>query len=127
MSEAVLDASALLAVVQGEPGAQAVEPFLANGLMTTVNMAEVLAKLVDKGVPEAEGFSAIAGLGLRLVDVDRALARASARLRASTRRAGLSLGDRVCLALAEQLALPVLTTDRAWAGLGLSLDIRVIR
>lgn len=127
MSEVVLDASALLAVLDDEPGSDVVASVLTHALMTTVNLAEVLTKLGERGVPEAQSFDAIEGLNLRLVDVDVPLARASARLRAGTRRAGLSLGDRVCLALAEQRRAPVLTADRAWAKLGLSLDIRVIR
>ncbi len=61
------------------------------------------------------------------MNVDVALARSSARLREITRKAGLSLGDRICLALGEQLDLPVLTADRAWAGLGLPLQVHVIR
>lgn len=127
MSEVVLDASALLAVLGNEPGAEAVEPVLADAVMTTVGLAEVLAKLVERGVPEHEGNDAVAGLDVALVDVDVPLARASARLRAATRPAGLSLGDRLCLALAELRQVPVLTADRAWATLGLPLDIRVIR
>jgi ribonuclease VapC len=127
MNEVVLDASALLAVLQGEPGAESVEPVLRSAFMTTVNLAEVLAKLVDRGVPEPEAFAVVVGLGLHLVDVGRDLARASAKLREGTKRLGLSLGDRVCLALGEHLGLPVVTTDRAWAKLGLAVDIRVVR
>jgi PIN domain nuclease of toxin-antitoxin system len=73
------------------------------------------------------GLSAVAGLGIEFVDVDVELVRGSARLRHSTRKAGLSLGDRVCLALGEELGLPLLTTNRAWAGLGLPLKVDVIR
>ena len=61
------------------------------------------------------------------MNVDVALARSSARLGEITRKAGLSLGDRICLALGEQLDLPVFTADRAWAGLGLPLQAHVIR
>lgn len=127
MSSVVLDASAVLAVLGNEPGAEMVERVLADAWMTTVNFAEVLTKLVDRGVPETEGFDAVAGLDFALVEVDVALARASAALRTGTKEAGLSLGDRMCLALAELRQVPVFTADRAWAGLGLPLDIRVIR
>ena len=96
-------------------------------MISTVNLGEVLGKLVDYGMPEALAFSAIGGLGISFMNVDVALARASARLREITRRAGLSLGDRICLALGEQLDLPVFTADRAWAGLGLPLQVHVIR
>jgi PIN domain nuclease of toxin-antitoxin system len=127
VSEHVLDASALLALIDGEPGAEAVERVLPDASMTTVNLAEVLAKLADRGVPDEQSFDAIAGLDLKLIDVGVPLARASARLRVETRSAGLSLGDRLCLALAELRQAPVLTADRAWAKLDLPLDIRVIR
>ena len=79
------------------------------------------------GAPEAEAFASVSGLGIAFVDVDVGLARASARLREQTRNAGLSLGDRICLALGERLDLPLLTADRAWAGLGAALEVHVIR
>ena len=127
MSRAVLDASALLAMLQGEPGADAVEEVVPDAVMATINLGEVLQKLVDAGAPEPEAFAAVAGLGISFVGVDVELARGSARLRHDTRQAGLSLGDRICLALGEKLDLPLLTTDRAWAGLGLALKVHVIR
>jgi ribonuclease VapC len=127
VSKAVLDASALLAMLQGEPGAEAGEGVVPDAVMATINLAEVLQKLVDSGAPEHEAFAAVAGLGIGFVDVDVDLARGSARLRDSTRKAGMSLGDRVCLALGEQLDVPLLTTDRAWGGLGLALKVHVIR
>ena len=127
MSRAVLDASAVLAMLQGEAGAEAVEAVIPDAVMTTVNLGEVLQKLIDSGAPEPEAFDAVAGLGISFVDVDVELVRGSDRLRESTRKAGLSLGDRVCLALGERLDLPLLTTDRAWVGLGLPLKVQVIR
>lgn len=87
----------------------------------------MLQKLIDSGAPEPEAFDAMAGLGIAFVDVGVELVRGSARLRTTTRKAGLSLGDRLYLALGEQLDLPLLTADRAWAGLGLPLKVQVIR
>jgi PIN domain nuclease of toxin-antitoxin system len=127
VSEVVLDASALLAVLHRERGSEIVEPLLGTAVIGAANLAEVLARLVDKEVPEEVAWSAVTGLGLRTVEFDTELARATARLRAATRRHGLSLGDRACLALAERLRLPVLTADRAWSKLNLPLDIRLIR
>ena len=127
MSKAILDASALLALLRRESGAEKVEAVVPDAVISTVNLGEVLGKLVDYGMPEALAFSAIGGLGISFMNVDVALARSSARLREITRRAGLSLGDRICLALGEQLDLPVFTADRAWAGLGLPLQVHVIR
>lgn len=116
-----------MALLRREAGAEKVEAVVSDAVMSAVNLGEVLGKLVDYGMPEAEAFSAVSGLGLRIVDVDVVLARGSAALRDRTRRAGLSLGDRVCIALGERLGLAVLTADRAWAGLGLSLEMHVIR
>ena len=127
MSKAILDASALLALLRRESGAEKVEVVVPDAVISTVNLGEVLGKLVDYGMPEALAFSAIGGLGISFMDVDVALARSSARLREITRKAGLSLGDRICLALCEQLDLPVFTADRAWARLGLPLQVHVIR
>ena len=127
MSKAILDASALLALLRRESGAEKVEAVVPDAVISTVNLGEVLGKLVDYGMPEALAFSAIGGLGISFMNVDVALARSSARLREITRKAGLSLGDRICLALGEQLDLPVFTADRAWAGLGLPLQVHVIR
>ena len=127
MSKAILDASALLALLRRESGSEKVEAVVPDAVISTVNLGEVLGKLADYGMPEALAFSAIGGLGISFMNVDVALARSSARLREITRRAGLSLGDRICLALGEQLDLPVFTADRAWAGLGLPLQVHVIR
>ena len=127
MSKTILDASALLTMLRREPGADKVEAVIPDAIMSTISLGEVLQKLVDAGAPEPEAFEAVAGLGITFVDVDVGLARGSARLRASTRSAGLSLGDRMCLALGEELDLSLLTADRAWAALGLSLKVHVIR
>ncbi len=129
----VLDASAFLAYLQGEAGAERVaEALTAGSSMSAVNWAEVLTKLADKGRSPQEVTKAledlgILGSGLMVEPLDADLAQAVAALRTSTRSAGLSLGDRACLALGARLGLPVLTADRVWKELGLDLQITALR
>ena len=111
----VLDASALLAFLGGEPGAERVEARLSEGaVMSTVNLAEVVSKLTERGMPLEDIERAVGGLGLRLEPFDEALAYATGTLRGLTQPQGLSLGDRACLALGIRDNRSVLTTDRAW-------------
>jgi len=127
----VLDASALLALVQDEPGAARVQDALARGvLMSAVNWAEVLSRLAELGVaPESAGARLHAGTAgddaLTVVPFDVAQARDVARLRQPTRHLKLSLGDRACLALGRATRLPVLTTDGAWRAVSRRLRVRV--
>ena len=123
----VLDASALLALINAEPGAEIVAAALGEAAIGAVNLAEVVTKLIDLGVPAADAWSETASLVPVVVDFGPELANATARLRAATRQAGLSLGDRACLALAKRLGQPVLTTDRAWGDLSIGVEIRLIR
>lgn len=129
----VLDASALLAFLQGEPGAERVAEALARpAAISAINYAEALGKLADDVETagelahrlEAEGF--VGGV-LRVEPVLAEDAPAIASLRRSTRHRGLSLGDRACLALALRLRLPVMTADRTWLGLGLDVEVEAIR
>ncbi|MGH8248164.1 MAG: type II toxin-antitoxin system VapC family toxin [Gammaproteobacteria bacterium] len=130
---AVLDASALLAYVLNEPGAEQVAAAIRQrAAIGAVNWAEVLSKLSDRGVRPDHAIRSLAhqgmlGEGLIVHPVDEATAREIALLRPLTKSRGLGIGDRACLALARELDLPVLTTDRAWARLGLGVNIRVIR
>ena len=123
----VVDASAVLAFVNNEPGSEAVESVLDNAIISTVNLAEVGAKLVDKGMTVEEARQVRTSLGLQVRDFDESLAEESVRLRSVTKSGGLSLGDRACLALAVLEKAEVLTTDRIWAELDIGCDIRVIR
>jgi ribonuclease VapC len=124
----VLDASALLAYLLDEPGADTVERVLSEDpVIGAPNLAEVLTKLSDVGEDPETAADRIAVLGVTVVPFDEALAVESARLRSRTARAGLSLGDRACLALGRVLQLPVLTADAAWRGLIRDVDVRVIR
>ncbi|MGK7892536.1 MAG: type II toxin-antitoxin system VapC family toxin [Xenococcus sp. (in: cyanobacteria)] len=123
----VLDASALLAYLQDEPGSEVVDGVLAESIMSSVNWAEVVQKSIAAGV-EVEGMlDDLQALGLRVEPFTPEDGELTGRLWEQTRQAGLSLGDRACLSLGLRLKCPVLTSDRAWASLSLSLDVQVIR
>ena len=124
MSEAVIDAPALLAVVNAEQGADQV---LDNACISAVNLSETIAKLADAGMPEEAIREVLEPLGLMVEDFDGQLAWQAGLLRFSTKAADLSLGDRVCLALAQKLGAPVLTADRDWKRLDIGIDVRLIR
>ena len=123
----VLDASALLAMLQSEPGGDAVQALLETAAICSVNWSEVAQKALDWQA-EIEGLrQELEALGLEILPLTAPLAETTARLRPSTRQAGLSLGDRACLALAAVLGLPAVTADRVWPDLGLPIEIRVVR
>ena len=127
MSEVVLDASALIAVLREEPGAAAVEAVLDDAAISTVNLSEVQAKLVERGTPTEIAWSWLVDLNLDVIDFDASQAKVAGDLRALTRSHGLSLADRACLALARVLGAPAMTADRAWSGLEVGIEIRTIR
>ncbi len=125
MTEAVLDASALVALLRGEPGGIRVENALAESAMTTVNFAEVIGHFARKGASEAEIRSMLDPLPFARVPLDDELAYQAGILLPVTRSAGLSLGDRACLALARRLGVPALTADRAWRTIAEQAGVRV--
>ena len=127
MSRAVWDASALLLVLNEEPGAPEVALGIGEAVISAVNLSEVVAKLAEAGVPEAALKEALAALPLEVIPFDEPMAVASGLLRPVTRVHGLAMGDRACLGLAATLGLPVLTADRAWQHLRLGIEIRVAR
>jgi len=122
-----LDASALLALLNDEPGASVVAETIPGAIISAVNLSEVVAKLSDVGVPENVIREALGGLGLQVDDLGTALAFDAGLLRPTTRAHGLSLGDRCCLALAARLEMPALTADRAWAEADLVAEVVLIR
>ena len=125
---AVLDGSALLALLLGETGADRVADLLSRSAVSTLNLSEAVAKLSEHGVPELGIRTALGDLDLDVRAFDQDAAFAAGRLREPTRNHGLSLGDRACLALAMRLDAVAVTADRAWAGLGLDeLQIELIR
>ncbi|MGG6270606.1 type II toxin-antitoxin system VapC family toxin [Leptolyngbya sp. AN03gr2] len=127
MSSWVLDASALLALLNGESGSERVAEVLPEAAIASVNFSEVVAKLADEGRDEAEIRSYLDLLGLEIVEFDAELAYRTGFLRPLTRSLGLSLGDRACLALASFLQVPALTCDRAWTSLNLEISVELIR
>jgi PIN domain nuclease of toxin-antitoxin system len=128
MSKCVLDASAILAVLQNEPGNEILtDELLAESIASTVNLAEVQTAMVRQGVAPDEAWKR-AGIPVsRVVAFSEDQARVAGSLVAETRALGLSLGDRACLALALELNAPVYTADRSWKKLGLGVEVRVIR
>jgi ribonuclease VapC len=127
VSEIVLDASALIAVLREEPGASAIEAVLDDAAVSAVNLSEVQAKLVERGTPAESAWSWLIDLDLEVVDFDAAQARIAGDLRPLTSAHGLSLADRACLALAHVRGLPAMTADRAWSGLKVGIEIRTVR
>jgi len=127
LNDVVLDASALLALLNDEPGRAVVEAALDGAFISAVNLSEVMAKLADRGMAESHARAALNALDLEVVPFDAELAFRAGALRPITRPLGLSLGDRACLALGIYLSLPVLTAERHWHTLALPISIQRIR
>ena len=127
MADWVLDASAVLALMRAEPGAEAVADALPTAKVASVNAGEVVARLIGEGVPADAAKLMVAGLGCPLVAVDADLGLRAGSLAAHASAQALSLGDRCCLALAERDGATAMTADRAWDGLGLPIKVALIR
>jgi ribonuclease VapC len=122
---AVLDASALLAMIHGEPGADMVRTSVSDSVVSSINWAETVQKISAEGLDPEETRNDLLDAGLRIASFDREDAETTAMLWPRAR--SVSLADRACLALARRLGLPVLTADGAWAALDLGIAIRLIR
>lgn len=127
MSKLVIDASAILAAANNEPGADFVVAHSTEAIVSAVNLAEAQSKLILLGVPEADAWEIALSFCSEVVPFDAAQSRIAGALIASTRSLGLSLGDRACIALGMLLRAPVYTTDRSWKKLNLQVDIRLLR
>src|SRR5688572_21165825 len=110
MNKIVLDSSVVLAILGGEAGAAAVAPS-DQALICSVNFAEVISKLCERGGELVDIRGALDAIGLHVIDFDAALAERTGTLRPESKSRGLSLGDRACLALAEREGVPALTSD----------------
>lgn len=127
MSEYVLDASALLALLNAEKGADLVQGLMPEAVISTVNLAEVVTRLSAAGMPENEIRETLALLGLETIPFDKEQAFRAGLLFPHTQPFGLSLGDRACLALAQTRAATTVTADRTWDDLDLQITIKLIR
>lgn len=126
MTSIVLDASALLAMLRDEPGGDKVADVLIGSQICVVNLAEVTSHFVHNEMPPDEVDAMLHPLPVTLVEADAELARVAGHLRAVTSKAGLSLGDRFCLALAIREKLPVWTADRQWASVAEKIGVTVV-
>lgn len=110
----VLDASAVIALLRDEPGAEFVRSKLGRAAMSAVNLQEVAKELGDQGLEPHEVAETLEGISLQVLPHDIEDALLSASLASVTRRFGRGLGDRTCMALAIRLGVPAVTTDKAW-------------
>ena len=123
----VLDASAVLAYAKHEPGTDRVRGVLSGAMISAVNFAEVTGKLAAEGHDARRTGTKLIGLGLVVESFTVDDARVTGELAPATRRLGLSLADRACLALAQRTGRVVLTADRAMANSDFGVDVELIR
>lgn len=126
MTAAVLDASAVIALLKGERGASKVAGVVADAVVGVFNQAEVVSHFVHLGAPAEEVRTMLGALPYAIVPADAALGWDAGLLRAATAAAGLSLGDRFCLALARRLDAPAYTADRAWKEVASAVGVKVV-
>ena len=127
MAKTVLDASALLAFIYREPGAERVTGVLGEAAISTVNYSEVVTKLALRNCSPQRILDELTEFELEVVDFNRALAEDAGLLATATRGQGLSLGDRACLALARRENAVALTADSAWRQVQVGIEIQFIR
>jgi ribonuclease VapC len=128
MNRVVLDASAILAVVNGETGIEKLTPeLLAVALCSTVNLAEVQTKLVSRGWSPHDAWDDATSPIREAVPFSEEHAKIAGSLVVLTRAFGLSLGDRACLALGVAMNVPVYTAEKTWSKLKLGIRVHVIR
>lgn len=121
----VLDASALLALLLNEPGGERVRAELPDAVMSTVNLAEVVAHYARNGVSKSDVHQVLDPLPFERAPFDDDLAFETGAMISVTQSAGLSLGDRACLALARRTGLRAVTADRSWVAVSKELGVAV--
>jgi ribonuclease VapC len=124
----ILDASAVLALIHDEPGAELVANAMAESMIGTPNLAEVISKLVDAQINPADVRQLLVAAGVIIEPLTTDDAELAGALRSVKGGRQLSLGDRCCLALTIRSAPAiVMTADRAWQKLDLPIEVRLIR
>jgi PIN domain nuclease of toxin-antitoxin system len=123
----VLDASAVLALIRGEPGAGEVERLDGAPYLSAVNAMEVMIVLGRAGLTASRARAVLDALHLQVIPFVPGLAERAAEVHAKARRGGLSLADAICLATAAALGAVVYTADKAWRRVDLGIQIRLIR
>ena len=127
MNKVVLDASALLALIKNEKGADIVDKLLGSIIMSSINVSEVAAILLDSKMTMEECKECIEPFIQSIIPFDTDHSFLAASLKNTTKHLGLSLGDRACLALAIAYKLPVYTADKTWTKLKLDCEVILIR
>ena len=125
MTSCVLDASALLALLLGEPGAEKVRAVLDGALVGAVNLAEIVSHYAKLGASRSDIEAMLTPLPVRVVPVDVVLSYEAGMLRPLTLPGGLSLGDRYCLALAKREQIPAMTAERRWPDIAGAAGVKV--
>lgn len=127
MPSYIFDSSAALAILLAERGSTRAVECASSGCIGAANLAEVVTRLIDIGMPAEAAQTAVDDLELAVEPVVAEDAGRAGVMRPATRSRGLSLGDRLCLAQAMRLEATAVTADRAWADLDLGVDIELIR
>ena len=127
MSKYVLDASALLALLNNEPGSQRVRDILPESVIGAVNVCETVGKLASGGMSVDDARTSIGLISPEIIPFDTELAYKAGALIVYTKKLELSLGDRACLALGLARKNTVVTAEKVWSKLKLDLSIEVIR
>jgi len=125
MTGCVIDASAILCLLLDEPGADKVAAALPEGVLSAVNIAEVVGYYARRGAPAADIRRLLDGLSLTVEPFGAEDAHLAGAMLPVVQPFGLSLGDRACLALARRLRLPAVTADRAWAAVADAVSVRI--
>lgn len=122
-----IDTSVIMAILLEEPGREIAAQMVPSGLLSSVNLAEILTKCMERGLPADLAEDYIRGSGMDIVAFTSEMAQLSSELFRVARKGVLSLGDRACIATAATLNATVVTADRVWADLDLPCPVELIR